>query len=42
MAHANKGMGYLESSATHSAEALKKTKQAGNKGVSKKKRPNTW
>ncbi len=39
MAHANKGMGFLESSATHSADALKKMKQAENKGVSKKKRP---
>ena len=39
MAHADKGMGYLESSATHSADALKKMKQAMNKGVSKKKRP---
>lgn len=39
MAHANKGMGGAEASAAHSAKALKRTKQAGNKGVSRKKRP---
>jgi len=42
MARANKGMGAgIEASATHSAGALEKTKQAENKGVSKKKRPKT-
>lgn len=39
MAHADKGMGGAYASATHSAGALKKTKQAGGKGVSEKKRP---
>jgi hypothetical protein len=39
MAHADKGMGGKEASAVHSAKATKKTKQAGNKGVSEKKRP---
>ena len=41
MAHADKGMGGAEASAVHSAKATKKTKQAGNKGVSKKKRPHS-
>lgn len=39
MAHADKGQGGSEASATHSAKAIKKTKQSGNKGVSEKKRP---
>lgn len=37
MAHADKGMGGAEASAAHSAGARKDTKQAGNKGVSKKR-----
>jgi len=32
-------MGGKDASAVHSAKAIKKTKQAGNKGVSEKKRP---
>jgi len=39
MAHANKGQWGKDASAVHSAKATEKTKQAGNKGVSEKKRP---
>ncbi|HOF88379.1 MAG TPA: hypothetical protein PLZ36_09795 [Armatimonadota bacterium] len=39
MAHADKGMGGAEASASHSAGARKNTKQAGGKGVSTKKKP---
>lgn len=39
MAHANKGQGYVEASASKVAGEEKRTKQAGNKGLSEKKRP---